>query len=152
MRKRAIFVAVAAIGAAGVAVPAVAATGGPTAPAAPVTVQLNQDTAVLHGLVDKYQRGDVNVALADCPGAKAGSTKFSSPVLKFDDYDFGPFIGVKATVSASADLVPGTAAGSYPLTVTCGGKDYTATFSVPAAQVVEVPSGAAKTGDGSLAG
>ncbi|QRP45185.1 hypothetical protein [Amycolatopsis sp. FDAARGOS 1241] len=155
MRKRAVFVAAVAIGTVAVAGQAVAATGGPAAapaqPAPAVTVQLNQDTAVLHGMVDKYQRGEANVALADCPGAKAGSTTFSSPVLTFASYDFGPFIGVQATVSARAELAPGTAAGAYPLTVSCGGKTYSTTFSVPAAQVAEVPSGAAKAGDGSLA-
>ncbi|GAA3539758.1 hypothetical protein GCM10022222_24200 [Amycolatopsis ultiminotia] len=140
----------AAIGSAAVAGPAVAAASGGQPPD-PVTVQLNQDTVALHGMVDHYQRGDTNVALADCPGAKPGAVTFSSPVLKFSGYDFGPFIGVKATVSADAELVPGTAAGQYPLTVTCSGKPYTATFSVPAAQVTQVPAGGAKAGDGSLA-
>ncbi|MEV0065063.1 hypothetical protein [Amycolatopsis sp. NPDC050768] len=152
MRKRAVFVAAVAIGTVAVAGQAVAATGGPAAAPAPaVTVQLNQDTAALHGLVNHFQRGESNVALADCPGAKAGSTTFSSPVLKFANYDFGPFVGVRATVSADADLVSGTAAGDYPLTVACGGKTYAATFTVPAAQVATVPAGAAKAGDGSLA-
>ncbi|MEV4600086.1 hypothetical protein AB0K15_22125 [Amycolatopsis sp. NPDC049253] len=154
MRKRAVFVAAVAIGTVAVAGQAVAATGGPAPAAAPapaVTVQLNQDTAALHGLVNHFQRGESNVALADCPGAKAGSTTFSSPVLKFANYDFGPFLGVHATVSADADLLSGTAAGDYPLTVACGGKTYTATFTVPAAQVATVPAGAAKAGDGSLA-
>ncbi|WP_432849798.1 hypothetical protein ACQPXB_05235 [Amycolatopsis sp. CA-161197] len=143
-----------AIGTIAVAGQAVAATGRPALAAAPapaVTVQLNQDTAALHGLVNHFQRGESNVALADCPGAKAGSTTFSSPVLKFANYDFGPFIGVNATVSADADLVSGTAAGDYPLTVACGGKTYSATFTVPASQVATVPEGAAKAGDGSLA-
>ncbi|MGW4483654.1 hypothetical protein ACWEOE_07415 [Amycolatopsis sp. NPDC004368] len=147
-----------AIGTIAVAGQAVAATGGhapaPTgpAPAAPaVTVQLNQDTPAMPGLVNHFQRGEDNVALADCPGANVGSTTFSSPVLKFGNYDFGPFIGVQATVSADAELAPGTAAGDYPLTVACGGKTYTAKFSVPAAQVTKVPAGAAKAGDGSLA-
>jgi hypothetical protein len=117
-----------------------------------VTVQLNQDTAALHDQINNYQLGvGPNVALADCPGAKAGATTFASPVLKFSHYDFGPFVGVKATVSADANLVPGTAPGRYPLTVQCGGKAYTATISVPAPQVSQVPSGAAKAGDGSLA-
>ncbi len=134
----------------GMAAPAVASAAGPAPD--PVTVQLNQDTAVLHGQVNVYQRGDdANVALADCPGAQAGATKFSSPVLKFSGYDFGPFVSVRATVSAAAELVPGTAPGRYPLTVACGGKPYTTTFSVPAAQVSRVPAGAAKAGDGSLA-
>nr|WP_091624370.1 hypothetical protein [Amycolatopsis saalfeldensis] len=145
MRKRAFFVAVAAIGAAAVAGPATAATGGPA-----VSVQLNQDTAGQQTL-NKFQRGDDNVALAQCPGAKAGATSFSSPVLTFANYDFGPFIGVEATVSADALLVPGTPAGSYQLTVNCGGKPYSAKFTVPAAQVAKVPAGAAKAGDGSLA-
>jgi hypothetical protein len=152
VRKRAVFVAVAAIGAVAVAGPATAATGGsaPAQPASAVSVQLNQDTAGQQTL-NKFQRGDDNVALAQCPGAKAGATSFSSPVLTFANYDFGPFIGVEATVSADALLVPGTPAGSYPLTVNCGGKPYSAKFTVPAAQVAKVPAGAAKAGDGSLA-
>ncbi|WP_326568312.1 hypothetical protein VSH64_42190 [Amycolatopsis rhabdoformis] len=169
MRKRAVFAAIGAIGAiAAVTVTgqAVAAPGGQSAGApkvtaskvnasdvnaSNVTVQLNQDTAALHGLVNHFQRGEDNVALADCPGAKSGTATFSSPVLKFSGYDFGPFIGVQATVSADAALAPGTAAGSYPLTITCAGKAYNATFTVPAAQVAEVPAGGAKAGDGSLA-
>lgn len=147
MRKRAVFVAVAAIGAAAVAGPATAA---PAQPAAAVSVQLNQDTAGQQTL-NKFQRGDDNVALAQCPGAKAGATSFSSPVLTFANYYFGPFIGVEATVSANARLVPGTPAGSYQLTVNCGGKPYSAKFTVPDAQVAKVPAGAAKAGDGSLA-
>lgn len=150
MRKSAIFAVAAAIGLAGTAVPAVAADG--PAPD-PVTVQLNQDTAVLHGQVNAYQRGsDPNVAFAYCPGAKAGTAAFSSPALKFSQYFYGEMVGVKATMSAHANLVPGTKPGSYPLTVTCAGKQYNATFTVPAAQVSRVPQGAAKAGDGSLAG
>jgi hypothetical protein len=149
VRKRAVFVAVAAIGAVAVAGPATAATGGP-APAQAVSVQLNQDTAGQQTL-NKFQRGDDNVALAQCPGAKAGATTFSSPVLTFANYDFGPFIGVEATVTADALLVPGTPAGSYQLTVNCAGKPYNTKFTVPAAQVAKVPAGAAKAGDGSLA-
>ncbi|MFF0146848.1 hypothetical protein ATK36_2478 [Amycolatopsis sulphurea] len=156
---RAVFVVAAAIGAAAVAVPAVAgATAGagePVADRAPqadqVTVQLNQDTAATQGKVGHFQRGDVNVALANCAGAKAGSATFSSPVLWFSDYSFGQFVDVKATMGAEAYLVSGTAAGQYPLTVTCGGKSSTTTFSVPAEQVGQVPDGAAKAGDGSLA-
>ena len=153
MRKRAVFVAVAAIGAAAVAGPATAATSGQASaqPDPAVSVQLNLDTAVLHGMVNKFQRGEDNLALAQCPGAKAGATSFSSPVLHFEKYYFGEMVGVKATVSANALLVTGTPAGSYPLTVSCGGKAYSATFTVPAAQVTEVPAGAAKAGDGSLA-
>ncbi|WP_037366017.1 hypothetical protein [Amycolatopsis orientalis] len=150
MRKSAIVAMAAAIGLAGTTVPAVAAAEGPAAD--PVTVQLNQDTAVLHGQVNVYQRGtDPNTALAYCPGAKAGTAEFSSPALKFSQYSYGETVGVKATMSASASLVPGTKPGSYPLTVTCGGKQYRATFTVPAPQVSRVPQGAAKAGDGSLA-
>lgn len=153
VRKRAVFVAVAAIGAAAVAGPATAATGGPAQaqPGPEVSVQLNLDTAALHGTVNKFQRGEDNVALAQCPGAKAGATSFSSPVLHFENYFFGQMVGVQATVSADALLATGTPAGSYPLTVNCGGKAYSATFTVPAAQVAKVPAGAAKAGDGSLA-
>ncbi|WP_020662588.1 hypothetical protein [Amycolatopsis benzoatilytica] len=152
MRKSAIFAVVAAIGAAAVGAAGIAGAAVQTGQADPVTVQLNQDTAVLHDQLNVYQRGvGPNLALADCPGATAGATTFSSPVLQFSHYDFGPFIGVKATVSADANLVPGTAPGSYPLTVNCGGKAYTATFSVSAPQVSKVPAGAAKAGDGSLA-
>ncbi|MGW7538021.1 hypothetical protein [Amycolatopsis sp. NPDC054798] len=150
MRKSAIFAVAAAIGVAGTAVPAVAAADGPAPD--PVTVQLNQDTAVLHGQVNAFQRGsDPNLALAYCPGAKAGTAAFSSPALTFSKYFYGEMVGVKATMSANANLVPGTKPGSYPLTVTCAGKQYTATFTVPAAQVSRVPKGAAKAGDGSLA-
>ncbi|MET9261166.1 hypothetical protein [Amycolatopsis sp. NPDC004079] len=150
MRKSAIFAVAAAIGLAGTAVPAVAADG--PAPD-PVTVQLNQDTAVRHGQMNAYQRGsDPNLALAYCPGAKAGAATFSSPALAFSQYYYGEMVGVKATMSARANLVPGTKPGSYPLTVTCDGKQYNATFTVPAAQVSRVPQGAAKAGDGSLAG
>ncbi|WP_409466777.1 hypothetical protein [Amycolatopsis sp. GA6-003] len=150
MRKSAIFAVAAAIGLAGTAVPAVAADG--PAPD-PVTVQLNRDTAVLHGHVNAYQRGsEPNQAFAYCPGANAGTAEFSSPVLKFSQYFYGEMVGVKATMSAHADLVPGTGPGSYPLTLTCAGKQYSATFTVPAAQVSRVPKGAAKAGDGSLAG
>lgn len=152
MRKSAIFAVVAAIGAAAVGVAGSAGAAEPAGPPDPVTVQLNQDTAVLHDQLNIYQHGvGPNLALADCPGAKPGATTFSSPALTFSHYDFGPFVGVKATVSADANLAPGTAPGRYPLTVNCGGKPYTATFSVPAPQVSKVPSGAAKAGDGSLA-
>lgn len=149
MRKSAIFAVAAAIGLTGTAVPAMAADG----PASdPVTVQLNQDTAVLHGQVNAYQRGsDPNLALAYCPGAKEGTAAFSSPALRFSQYFYGEMVGVKATMNAHASLAPGTKPGSYPLTVTCGGKQYNATFTVPAAQVSRVPQGAAKAGDGSLA-
>ncbi|WP_406640864.1 hypothetical protein [Amycolatopsis sp. WGS_07] len=146
MRKSAIFAVAAAIGLAGTAVPAAASAPDP------VTVQLNQDTAVLHGQVNAYQRGsDPNMAFAYCPGAKAGTATFSSPVLAFSQYFYGEMVGVKATMSAHANLVPGTKPGSYPLTVTCDGKQQTTTFTVPAAQVSRVPKGAAKAGDGSLA-
>ena len=153
MRKSAIFAVAAAIGAAAIGVAGSAGAAVQTGSADPVTVQLNQDTVVLHGQLNVYQRGvGPNLALADCPGAKSGATTFSSPALTFSHYDFGPFVGVKATVAADATLVPGTAPGSYPLTVTCGGKPYTATFTVSAPQVSKVPAGAAKAGDGSLAG
>ncbi|MEV6913279.1 hypothetical protein [Amycolatopsis sp. NPDC051071] len=119
-----------------------------------VTVQLNDDTAYDVGLVNKYVHGDFNVALAQCPGEglKAPkSTTFSSPVLTVGKYDYGPLIGVPANVSADVELKAGTAPGSYPLTVNCNGKPYTATFSVPPRQVSAVPSGAARAGDGSMA-
>ncbi|MDT8909528.1 hypothetical protein [Amycolatopsis sp. PS_44_ISF1] len=159
MRKRAVFVAVAAIGAIGaatvaaVAGPATAAADGqaPARPGPAVTVQLNLDTAAQHGMVNEFQRGEANVALAQCPGAGAGSASFSSPVLFFEHYNFGPHVGVEANVSADALLLTDTPAGRYPLTVNCGGNTYRATFTVPAAQVDRVPAGAAKAGDGSLA-
>ncbi len=140
----------------GVAVPAGPATGLAQQPAAEpgVTVQLNDDTAYDVGLVGKYVYGDSNVALAQCPGdgLKAPkSTTFSSPVLTVGKYDYGPLIGVPANVSADVELKAGTAPGSYPLTVNCNGKSYSATFSVPPRQVSAVPSGAARAGDGSMA-
>lgn len=120
-----------------------------------VTVQLNDDTAYELGLVNKYVHGDSNVALARCPGGDGlkapASTTFSSPVLSIGKYDYGPLIGVPANVSAEVELNDGTAPGSYPLTVNCNGKSYTATFTVPSRQVSAVPSGAAHAGDGSMA-
>ncbi|WP_370311021.1 hypothetical protein [Amycolatopsis sp. WAC 01376] len=119
-----------------------------------VTVQLNDDTAYELGLVNKYVHGDSNVALAQCPGdgLKAPkSTTFASPVLAIGKYDYGPLIGVPANISAEVTLKEGTAPGSYPLTVNCNGKSYTATFSVPSRQVGAVPAGAAQAGDGSMA-
>ncbi|MEV7553031.1 hypothetical protein AB0N89_25765 [Amycolatopsis sp. NPDC089917] len=120
-----------------------------------VTVQLNDNTAYDLGLVNKYVHGDSNVALAQCPGGEAlkapTSTTFSSPVLTIGKYDYGPLIGVPANVSAEVELKAGTAPGTYPLTVDCNGKSYTATFSVPARQVSAVPSGSAHAGDGSMA-
>ncbi|MFD9894569.1 hypothetical protein ACFWY9_34930 [Amycolatopsis sp. NPDC059027] len=152
MRKTAVFGAVAVLGASLLAVPA-AAQPTPVSPAAPapagVSVQLNADTAAKHGSVNKFVRDSQNVALAQCPTPKTAT--FSSPVLAFGRYDFGSVMGVQANVSAVAWLNSGTAAGDYPLTVTCEGKSYTATFSVSAPQVEKVPSGAAKAGDGSLA-
>lgn len=146
VRKTVVFVAAAVIGATALAAPATAqqSTG-----AAPGMVQLNVNTAINQTLVDKYVRDAPNVALAKCEGA---SPTFASPVLTFSNYTPGPFMGVDANISADAVLKPGTAAGTYPLTVTCGGQTYSTQFSVPAAQVAKVPSGAAKAGDGSMAG
>ncbi|GAA4541153.1 hypothetical protein [Amycolatopsis samaneae] len=151
MRKRAVLVAAAVLGAGVLAVPAVAqpSPAPPPSPAADVTVQLNVDTAARHGWVNKLVRDEQNVALAQCPAPKTAT--FSSPVLTFDRYDFGPVMRIHANVSAVATLNPGTGAGTYPLTVNCEGKPYTAMFSVPAPQVAAVPSGAAKAGDGSMA-
>ncbi|MFC3451943.1 hypothetical protein [Amycolatopsis speibonae] len=143
-----------AIGAASLAGPATGFAQQPQPDPGGVTVQLNDDTAYELGLVNKYVRGDSNVALAQCPGdgLKApASTTFSSPVLSVGKYDYGPLIGVPANVSAEVELKEGTAPGSYPLTVNCNGKSYTATFSVPARQVGAVPSGSAHAGDGSMA-
>ncbi|MEA5365920.1 hypothetical protein VA596_40785 [Amycolatopsis sp., V23-08] len=151
MRKTLVFVAAAVIGATGLAAPASAQSTSPTPAAAPSagSVQLNVNTAINQSLVDKYVRDAPNVALAKCDGA---SPAFSSPVLTFSNYTPGPFMGADANISADAALKPGTAAGTYPLSVTCGGKSYSTQFSVPAAQVTKVPSGAAKAGDGSMAG
>lgn len=121
----------------------------PAPPPAPGKVQLNVNTAVNQTLVDKYVLDAPNVAVAQCPG---DSPTFASPALTFSNYTPGPFNGVDANITADAALKPGTAAGSYPLTVTCGGKSYSTTFSVPAPQVSKVPQGAAKAGDGSMAG
>lgn len=151
VRKTLVFVAAAVIGATGLAAPASAQSTSPTPAAAPSagSVQLNVNTAINQSLVDKYVRDAPNVALAKCDGA---SPAFSSPVLTFSNYTPGPFMGADANISADAALKPGTAAGTYPLSVTCGGKSYSTQFSVPAAQVTKVPSGAAKAGDGSMAG
>ncbi|AUI64976.1 hypothetical protein B1H26_16410 [Amycolatopsis sp. BJA-103] len=150
---RRVLAGVVAIGAAVLAGPATGLAQQPQ-PDPGVTVQLNDNTAYELGLVNKYVHGDSNVALAQCPGdgLKAPtSTTFSSPVLSVGKYDYGPLIGVPANVSAEVELKEGTAPGSYPLTVNCNGKSYTATFSVPARQVGAVPSGGARAGDGSMA-
>ncbi|WP_410639432.1 hypothetical protein [Amycolatopsis sp. lyj-346] len=155
MRKTVVFVAAAVIGATALAGPAMAQSTGPTSSASPAPrttagmVQLNVNTAINQSLVDKYVRDAPNVALAKCEGP---SPAFSSPVLTFTNYTPGPFMGVDANISADVELKPGTTAGTYPLTVTCGGQTYSAQFTVPASQVAKVPSGAAKAGDGSMAG
>jgi hypothetical protein len=157
VRKTVVFVAAAVIGATALAGPAMAQSTGTTpsatpssAPSAPAgMVQLNVNTAINSTLVNKYVRDAPNVALAKCEGA---SPKFDSPVLTFGNYTPGPFMGVDANISADVQLKPGTAAGTYPLTVTCGSQTYSTQFSVPASQVAKVPSGAAKAGDGSMAG
>jgi hypothetical protein len=152
VRKTVVFVVAAVIGATALAAPATAQQStGPTPSAAPAkgSVQLNVNTAINQTLVDKYVRDAPNVALAKCEGA---SPTFSSPVLTFANYFPGPFMGTDANISADATLKPGTAPGTYPLTVTCGAGTYSTQFSVPAAQVAKVPAGAAKAGDGSMAG
>jgi hypothetical protein len=156
VRKAVFFVVAAVIGATASAGPAIAQQSTaptPTPATAPAqstgSVQLNVNTAVNQSLVDKYVRDAPNVALAKCEGA---SPAFSSPVLAFSNYTPGPFMGADANISADVELKPGTAAGTYPLTVTCGGQTYSTKFTVPAAQVAKVPSGAAKAGDGSMAG
>jgi hypothetical protein len=121
----------------------------PGAAPAKGSVQLNVNTAINQSLVDKYVRDAPNVALAKCEGA---SPAFSSPVLTFSNYTPGPFMGADANISADVALKPGTPAGTYPLTVTCGSQTYSTRFSVPAPQVSKVPAGAAKAGDGSMAG
>jgi hypothetical protein len=159
--KRTTFAAALVIGLTTVVGPPAAFAQAQPPPDPPATVQLNADTAVSHGLVNKYTNDDFNVALGQCvtPGsastAAPRSTTFSSPVLTFTNYAFESMIGVTANVSADAKLIPGTGSGSYPLTMTCNGKSYTATFTVelPAGhQVRRVPIGAANTGDGSTAG
>ncbi|MEU4520952.1 hypothetical protein AB0F52_19885 [Amycolatopsis sp. NPDC024027] len=155
MRKTVVFVAAAVIGATTLTGSAMAQSTGaaPSTSPAPKTaagmVQLNVNTAINQSLVDKYVRDAPNVALAKCEGP---SPAFSSPALTFTNYTPGPFMGADANISADAELKPGTPAGTYPLTVTCGGQTYTTQFTVPASQVAKVPSGAAKAGDGSMAG
>ena len=163
MKKRNAFIAALAIGLTTLVSPAaVLAQPAPTpevpAPTAE-TVQLNSDTAVTHGLANKYVPGDFNVALGLCPapGSEKAptSTTFSSPVLAFTNYAFNPTMGVKANVTADAELKPGTGAGSYQITMNCNGKSFNATFTVPGSaeqQVRKVPEGAARAGDGSMAG
>jgi hypothetical protein len=158
VRKTVVFVVAAVIGATTLTGPAMAQSTGPapsttpsntqSAPSAGM-VQLNVNTAVNTTLVNKYVRDAPNVALAKCEGA---SPKFDSPALTFSNYTPGPFMGVDANISADVQLKPGTAAGTYPLTVTCGSQTYSTQFTVPASQVAKVPSGAAHAGDGSMAG
>ncbi|WP_370946661.1 hypothetical protein AB5J62_03650 [Amycolatopsis sp. cg5] len=116
-------------------------------------VQLNADTAVLHGLKGTYQGDGSDIALGGCTDGLSApkTTRFTSPVLTFDHYDFGPLIGVPGNVTAEAKLKPGTKPGQYPLVLECEGKSYTATFTVAKGQVAKVPSGAARAGDGSMA-
>ena len=152
VRKTVIFVAAAVIGATALAGPAMAQSTGPTPATSPAPggmVQLNVNTAVNQTLVNKYVRDAPNVALGKCTGDKP---TFDSPVLTFSNYTPGPFMGVDANVSADVTLKPGTPAGSYELTVSCSEGSYSTQFTVPAAQVAKVPSGAAKAGDGSMAG
>jgi hypothetical protein len=153
VRKTLVFVAAAVIGATAPAASATAQSTGPApAPAQSAdagSVQLNVNTAINQSLVNKYVRDAPNVALAKCDGA---APAFASPALTFGNYTPGPFMGTNATISADATLNPGTPPGTYPLTVTCGGKSYSTRFTVPAAQVTKVPAGAAKAGDGSMAG
>jgi hypothetical protein len=158
--KRSAFVAALAIGLTTVVSPSSGFAQSQPAPGTPPTVQLNADTAVSHGLTDKYTNDDFNVALGQCvaPGSASTSapksTTFSSPVLTFANYTFEPMMGVAANVSANAKLNPGTGAGAYSLTMTCNGMSYAATFTVatPAGhQVRRVPAGAAGAGDGSTA-
>ncbi|KDN18352.1 hypothetical protein [Amycolatopsis rifamycinica] len=149
MRKTVVFVAAAVIGTTASTGSATAQSSSSPAPRTTGSVQLNVNTAINQSLVDKYVRDAPNVALAKCEGP---SPAFSSPVLTFTNYTPGPFMGADANISADVELKPGTAAGTYPLTVTCGSQTYTTQFTVPAAQVAKVPSGAAKAGDGSMAG
>jgi hypothetical protein len=148
VRKTVVFVVAAVIGATALAGPAMAQQSTSPAPAKG-SVQLNVNTAINQTLVDKYVRDAPNVALAKCEGA---TPAFSSPALTFSNYTPGPFMGADANISADAALKPGIPAGTYPLTVTCGGQTYSTQFSVPAPQVSKVPAGAAKAGDGSMAG
>jgi hypothetical protein len=163
VKKRNAFIAALAIGLTTLVSPAAVHAQPATTPEAPATtaetVQLNSDTAVTQGLANKYVPDDFNVALGLCPAAgtdKApASTTFASPVLTFTNYHFGATMGVKANVTADAELKPGTGAGSYQITMNCNGKPYNATFTVPgsvAQQVRKVPEGAARAGDGSMAG
>jgi hypothetical protein len=150
VRKTVVFVAAAVIGATTLAAPATAQQSSSPTPAAPAGhVQLNVNTAINQTLVDKYVRDAPNVALGKCEGDKP---TFVSPVLTFSNYTPGPFMGADANVSADATLKPGTPAGSYELSVSCSTGSYTTQFTVPAPQVSKVPSGAAKAGDGSMAG
>jgi hypothetical protein len=162
VKKRNAFIAALAIGLTTLVSPAAVLAQPVTTPEASAptaeTVQLNSDTAVTHGLANKYVPNDFNVALGLCPtpGSEKAptSTTFSSPVLSFTNYAFNPTMGVKANVTADAELKPGTGAGSYQITMNCNGKSYNATFTVPGSveqQVRKVPEGAARAGDGSMA-
>ncbi len=153
VRKAVVLVVAAMIGATTLTGSAMAQSTGrttnPAPPAGPGFVQLNANTAINQDLVNKYVDDAPNVALAQCQGA---SPTFASPVLTFSNYTPGPFMGVEANISADTKINPGTPAGTYPITVTCGEKSYSATFTVPAPQVKKVPKGGAKAGDGSMAG
>lgn len=152
VRKTVVLVVAAMIGATALSGSAMAQGTGQTtntAQPAPGMVQLNVNTAVNQTLVNKYVFDAPNVALGRCDGDKP---TFDSPVLTFSNYQPGPFMGVDANTSADATLKPGTPAGTYPLTISCSTGSSQTTFSVPAGQVKKVPRGAAKAGDGSMAG
>jgi hypothetical protein len=153
--KRTAVVAVLALAATVLAGPAAGFAQPPATSDTAPAVQLNADTAVAKGLVDKYVFDDFNVAIGFCPAPGTDraprSTTFSSPVLTFGGYAFGPTLGVHGNVTADATLKSGTQPGRYPLTMTCNGTEYTATFTV-GGQVRTVPRGAARAGGGGTAG
>ncbi|QUQ70872.1 hypothetical protein [Kutzneria sp. CA-103260] len=112
-------------------------------------VQLNADTAALPGRANVYQFTEGNVAYGNCPGDKG---VFSSSALTFDGYTYNADVmAVTSNVFAKAKLKPGVGAGAYKLTMTCGNRSISATFTVPGKQVTKTPVGAPQTGGGGTA-
>lgn len=76
-----------------------------------------------------YQFTGGNTAFGNCPNGKG---VFSSPVLVFSDYKYGPTNHFDGNVSATARLKPGAVGtGTSPLFFTCGDKQIDVVITVP---------------------
>ena len=73
---------------------------------------------------------------------------FSSSALTFGDYVYGPGADAVINVQAVATLKSGVGPGTYKLSMTCGNRSVSASFTVPGKQVTTTPVGAPQTGGG----